>query len=198
MIFDDGQSLVHLLDASQDDRLLTEGRLIYAGCSIMVEVLPSGDAPAVTADESYAVLALRKQKSCVVLHFNNPFRADDATGNEPSEVDTEVDVINSSRLLASSSSYDLSIEVTLDQSLKEVMAMMTTMLGIGDDRSFHCRRNANGPQLKDLDKSLRDLALVDHGVLHLQVHRYTVCRLNWMNSLCITLTVSLPSLSIYR
>lgn len=173
MIVDDGQSLVRLLDASLDDSLLMKTHCIHPGSKIVIEVLSSG-AQALTSDESVAIQALLKQKSSVVLYFNNPFdvvsHGDETTaeGCDLSEADANNEAINPSSIF-DNPSYDLSIEALLDQPLHEVMSMMTNVLRVGHDRLFHCKRSATSPQLKDTDKTLRELAFVNHSIIHLQV-----------------------------
>ena len=69
------------------------------------------------------------------------------------------------------SDYPFSIQVSLDISLAQFKVQVAAALDIADPGSFLCKRSsANGaPQLKDETKSLRDLAFVNHSVVHLQV-----------------------------
>lgn len=181
IVDDDGQSPVRLLDASLDDSLLVKTQCIYPGSRIVIEVLSTG-VLALTSDESAAIQALLKQKSSVVLYFNNPFDTvvarhggdggTTAEGCDPSEADADNDnnTINPSSIF-DNPSYDLSIAALLDQPLHEVMSLIArSVLRVGDDsRVFHCKRSASSPQLKDTDKTLRELAFVNHSIIHLQV-----------------------------
>jgi len=172
MIFDDGQSLVHLLDASQDYSLLmnrTHQCAMYPGSKVVIEVLPSGCLLASTKDDSAAMQALLKQKSSVVLFFNNPFQVKTGAGTEGgdlSEFNADIDVIDFSNIFEHPT-YDLSIEALLDQPLQEIMSLIAVQ--VGDGRLFHCKRSSTSPQLKDTEKTLRELAFVNHSIIHLQV-----------------------------
>jgi len=169
---------VRLLDASLDDSLLMKTQCIHPGSRIVIEVL-STDMLASTGNESAAIQALLKQRSSILLYFNNPFdvvkHGDGTTseGCDPSEAVAGNDsdtTINPSSIF-NNPSYDLSIEALLDQPLHEVMSLIASVLRVGDDRLFHCKRSATTPQLKDTDKTLRELAFVNHSIVHLQVMR---------------------------
>lgn len=168
---------MRLLDASLDDSLLMKTQCIHPGSRIVVEVL-STDMLASTGNESAAIQALLKQKSSILLYFNNPFdvvKHGDGTTSEgcvPREAvaGNDSDTINPSSIF-NNPSYNLSIEALLDQPLHEVMSLIASVLRVGDDRLFHCKRSATTPQLKDTDKTLRELAFVNHSIVHLQVMR---------------------------
>lgn len=162
---------MRLLDASLDDSLLMKTQCIHPGSRIVIEVL-STDMLSSTGNESAAIQALLKQKSSILLYFNNPFDGTTAEGCDPNEADAgnDSDTINPSSIF-NNPSYDLSIEALLDQPLHEVMSLVASVLRFDDDRLFHCKRSATTPQLKDTDKTLRELAFVNHSIIHLQVMR---------------------------
>ena len=115
---------------------------LYPGDEVIVDVLPEGSA----ADfVSLALTELRNRKKTIQVFYNDP-KAD----------------------ASSQPNYDRFVELSLDSTLKEAKVKMSGALGL-DVESFHTRRNAAAPQLKDETKTMNDLGIVDQSILHLQV-----------------------------
>jgi hypothetical protein len=78
-------------------------------------------------------------------------------------------------------------------------AQVATALGISDPNTFFCKRNgaASAPQLKDEGKTLRELAFVNHSVIHLQVS-YCATILLLLPKKCSLMNVSCSCCATFR
>jgi len=163
LVHDDPAQPIALL--SSDEEVLVAQHQIYPGDnSVIVEVLPDA------AFVSVAFGILEGKRSRAVIYYNNPLlRSETAdTPAEASEIDTAAAPASSANR---DSTYTFSLEVSVDLTLSAVKALIAPTLGITDANSFYCKRSgaASAPQLKDENKTLKELAIVSHSVLHLQV-----------------------------
>jgi len=188
LIRDNSEHPVQLLTAAgeegndnEENLSLVKDCFVFPGTSVVVELIPSLDLSS-SEYASIALESLKKARNSAVIYFNNPFAPTMASAAGEQDV-KPIAVDSSDSSATASGDYPFSIQVSLDQSLHEVKQQMLAVLTstsqpqpneMGDKFTtdgFYCRRSGavNAPQLKDESKTLRDLAVVSHSVLHLQV-----------------------------
>jgi hypothetical protein len=164
LIQDNEDRPVQLLGRDQDQALLSSVAIYPGDDSIVVEVLPSdADADAV---QSVALGEIEGRRKNVVVYFNDPRVEATAAVVVVPALEPSSDAGNNR-----DGAYSFTLDLSLDQQLSEVKKIMAEKLGISDPSAFHVRRSGaiSAPQLKDESKTLRDLAVANHAVLHLQV-----------------------------
>jgi hypothetical protein len=134
-----------VVELNDDSKQLKKDHGIYPGDEVIVDVLP---ADAAADAVSKALVELRNRKKSVQIFYNNPTDNDVAASSCPAYVST--------------------VEVSLDSTLVEIKQKIAAALGLSTD-SFHTKRNAAAPQLKDESKTLSELGFVDQSILHLTV-----------------------------
>jgi hypothetical protein len=174
----DGSRLVLLHDdstmpleqLSADSAVLVAQHRIFPGDNtLVVEVIPA-DAEAATY-KSAALFALEEGRNKAVIYYNKPTDATTAAPVAPEGANAEDAATAGDAVAQRGSNYPLSIEVSVDTTLAQFKALVAPTVGVSDVNSFHCKRSGavGAPQLKDESKTLRDLAFVNHSVIHLQV-----------------------------
>lgn len=144
LIKTDGRAIVD--DLNDDAKILKSDCGVVQGDDIVVDVLPDG-ADRSNAANSNACEMLRSQRRNIKLQYN---------------------LLSSESAESSAMQYDQIIEVSLDCTVAELKEKLATLFGVSAD-TFHCRRNAAAPQLKELSKTLDALGFVDQSIVHLQV-----------------------------
>jgi hypothetical protein len=174
----DGSRLVLLHDDStmpleqlgaDSDVLIAQHRIYPGDNTLVVEVIPA-DADAATY-KSAALSALEEGRNKAVIYYNKPTDATIAATTVAEGANPEDATSAGDAVAQRGSNYPLSIEVSVDTTLAQFKALVAPTVGVSDVNSFHCKRSgaAGAPQLKDESKTLRDLAFVNHSVIHLQV-----------------------------
>ena len=171
LIHDDPAQPIELL--SVDTNALVAQHQIYPGDnSIVVEVLPH---------ETFASVAyplLENKRKQAVIYYNNPLTSANSAETADEQTAEKTDAAPASAANRDGI-YSNSIEVSLDLTLAAVKALIAPTLNIADLNAFFCKRSgaASAPQLKDENKTLKELAFVSHSVLHLQVILIIFCYL---------------------
>jgi hypothetical protein len=163
-------STMPLEQLSADSAALVAQHRIYTGDNtLVVEVIPA-DADAATY-KSAALSALEEGRNKAVIYYNKPTDATTAAPVATEGANAEDAATAGDAVAQRGSNYPLSIEVSVDTTLAQFKALVAPTAGVSDVNSFHCKRSgaAGAPQLKDESKTLRELAFVNHSVIHLQV-----------------------------
>ena len=158
----------------QDNNLILTNQVrIYPGDdTLVVEIIPEG-----CELETYASIAmpiLIENRNKAIIYYNKPIEetttTNATTGTTPIPIDeNQVNTENNK-----DSNYPYSIEVSLDITLQDFKVLISSTLDNINVNSFYCKRNSSSttPQLKDESKTLKDLAFVNHSIMHLQVGAY--------------------------
>jgi hypothetical protein len=162
-------STMPLEQLSADSAALVAQHRIYPGDNtLVVEVIPAGADT--SSYKSAALFALEEGRNKAVIYYNKPTDATAAAATTEG-ANAEDPTSAGDAVAQRGSNYPLSIEVSVDTTLAQFKALAAPTVGVSDVNSFHCKRSgaAGAPQLKDESKTLRDLAFVNHSVIHLQV-----------------------------
>lgn len=157
LIHNDASSALEILSA--DDNTLISQQVFPGDSTLVVEVAPEG----AVNFTSVAFPALDAARNRAVIYFNNPLQTSNGEAAESDAVPTEVG--------SKDGTYCHTVEVSLDLTLAAFKAQVAPVLEIADATTFFCKRSAasSAPQLKDESKTLKELAFVNHSVIHLQV-----------------------------
>jgi hypothetical protein len=134
---------------SGSDKLLRKDFHLFSGSGIIVEVL-SPDSNSEQVDMKGPVFsALSMKRNKITISYNIPC----GTTENPE--------------------YNMLLQVPSSCLLKDFKAMAASALvGAGlwsADADFFVKRSATGVQIKDEDKSLDELEITDHSIVHFQV-----------------------------
>eukprot|EP00607_Mallomonas_marina_P009488 CAMPEP_0182419046 /NCGR_PEP_ID=MMETSP1167-20130531/3430_1 /TAXON_ID=2988 /ORGANISM="Mallomonas Sp, Strain CCMP3275" /LENGTH=1043 /DNA_ID=CAMNT_0024593625 /DNA_START=106 /DNA_END=3237 /DNA_ORIENTATION=+ len=142
-----------VFELKDDIKTLKQDCQVWPGDEIIAEILPEGTT--FGSKESGVVTALRSGKKNIRIFFNNPVAGTITT------VDADYSSVSPRR-----DDYPHYLDITLETTLKEVKNGIAVILGV-DGKSFHVRKSANDPQLKDDSKTMKEYELSNNGVLHL-------------------------------
>ena len=156
----------------QDNNLILTNQVrIYPGDdTLVVEIIPEG-----CELETYASIAmpiLTENRNKAIIYYNKPI--EESTTTNATTTSTTPILIDENQVNTENnkdSNYPYSIEVSLDITLQDFKVLISSTLDNINVNSFYCKRNSSSttPQLKDESKTLKDLAFVNHSIIHLQV-----------------------------
>lgn len=147
-----------MFEMSNDAKTLRQDYNLWPGEEIILEILP--DNSTYTSTEPSVMIALRSGTNNIRIFFNNP-----SAGSVTSvENDYDPTTMGSPRR----NEYPHHIDVSLETTLADVRVGIGRTLGI-DANSFHIRKSATEPQLKDYSRTMQECELSNNSVLHLQV-----------------------------
>lgn len=149
-----------ILTPDMNEAELVKEKHIFSGATITVELLADGVSSNDAGVTSSAMEALELQRTSICILFNNPFDEDAVSA---AAGDTAISI------------YTHNLNLSSEMTLFHVRKRICNVLKVNKDTNpFHFRRNGTGaPQLKDETKTLAELAIANHSILHLQVLQRT-------------------------
>jgi hypothetical protein len=152
---------LHLLDDSSAE--LRKKYQIFPGTKIFIEISSQVCYNSEGEKDSKILSLLRSMRNKLCLLVNNPKITEEAT----------------------EASYSIEVEATSDMTLGQLKTAIHKKLGLADGEEFYLKKNKDGIQFKEDEKTLNDLQITDQSIIHVQVSSFFSFFLSFFLSLYV-------------